>query len=372
MEKSGFIREFAREIGINEQKIEELNKFIKFSDEDIPLIRILKEKMGDISPAFWDQFYQHITSFKEVETFFRGKGILEGLKKKQSGYFKQMVSGNYDMEYFLSRLRIGITHDSAGVNPMVLCATYSTYCTLLIQYLEKNLKDPKLTLSIITSLLKVIFLDLALILHAYFFAREKRLSRAQKEIEKLNRIHWVLSEINSLIVREKDRERLFMDACKILVESGGFSLAWIGIYDPSTKGLLPAAAAGKTEYLQGIVVSTDSEIPEGRGPGGTSIRDKKVVVVDDLHKDSSFLPWKKRALKFGFKSMISFPLNVEEKTVGALLLYSDVRAFFSESEIELLEEVASDISLALEYIEKREEAERLLFWDELTGIGNSN
>lgn len=62
-------------------------------------------------------------------------------------------------------------------------------------------------------------------------------------------------------------------------------------------------------------------------------------------------PWRERALKLGFQSSISLPINLSGKTIGAYTLYSQEIDFFNESEIKLLEELAYDISFALEFIE---------------------
>ena len=50
-----------------------------------------------------------------------------------------------------------------------------------------------------------------------------------------------LLAINSLMVRERDPKRLLSEACKILVETRGYQLAWIGQVEPGSKRVVPAA-----------------------------------------------------------------------------------------------------------------------------------
>jgi PAS domain S-box-containing protein len=50
----------------------------------------------------------------------------------------------------------------------------------------------------------------------------------QDRIERLSRITAVLSGINSALVRIRDRTQLFDEACRIAVEHGHFSFAWVG------------------------------------------------------------------------------------------------------------------------------------------------
>lgn len=46
----------------------------------------------------------------------------------------------------------------------------------------------------------------------------------ERKIARLSRIHAVLSGINSAIVRIRDRRELFQEACRIIVQHGGFNL----------------------------------------------------------------------------------------------------------------------------------------------------
>src|SRR5262249_27343672 len=52
---------------------------------------------------------------------------------------------------------------------------------------------------------------------------------SEARIVYLNRIYAMLSEINALIVRVRDRGELFARACAIAVETGGFPCAWFGL-----------------------------------------------------------------------------------------------------------------------------------------------
>jgi GAF domain-containing protein len=69
-------------------------------------------------------------------------------------------------------------------------------------------------------------------------------------------------------------------------------------------------------------------------------------------------PCQKIAYDLGFRSSASFPLKVSDILKGALTFYSDEPDFFDEAELKLLDELAMDISFAMEYAEK--EAERKL------------
>jgi len=85
---------------------------------------------------------------------------------------------------------------------------------------------------------------------------------AERTVIRLNRVYAVLSGINTLIIRVRDRDELFREACRVAVDAGGFRMAMIAIVDRSTRALTPVASAGKNEALmsaiKGILASVDA------------------------------------------------------------------------------------------------------------------
>jgi len=71
-----------------------------------------------------------------------------------------------------------------------------------------------------------------------------------QEIEQLNRLYSALTRISQAIVRTQHRDQLVSSVCKILVEQGGFGMAWIGWHDPATRRLVPLAQAGDPASLK--------------------------------------------------------------------------------------------------------------------------
>jgi len=80
-----------------------------------------------------------------------------------------------------------------------------------------------------------------------FFRERLKTSAALK---KLNRVYAVLSNINQAIVRVRDPQELFREACRIAVEDGGFRLAGICLLDKESGTFRQEAGAGKDDgYL---------------------------------------------------------------------------------------------------------------------------
>src|SRR2546425_8052966 len=67
---------------------------------------------------------------------------------------------------------------------------------------------------------------------------------AEEKIRRLNRVYAVLSGINALIVRARDCDELFREACGLAVEAGKFRMAWIGLVDREVTLVKPVAWHG--------------------------------------------------------------------------------------------------------------------------------
>lgn len=187
------------------------------------------------------------------------------------------------------------------------------------------------------------------------------LQNRDDRIDELSRLYSVISDLNKAIVRATDAETLFREACEIAVNVGLFKMAWIGMLDDMKQNIVPFVFAGKEDgYLSMIRKITNKNEPEGRGPTGSAIREGKYFVCGDIENDPSVAPWRNLQLERGYRSSISLPIYKFGKVIGAFTMYSAVKNFFNNQEIELLKDATADLSYALESIEKeklRKEAE---------------
>jgi diguanylate cyclase (GGDEF)-like protein/PAS domain S-box-containing protein len=193
---------------------------------------------------------------------------------------------------------------------------------------------------------------------------------AENRIRRLNRVYAVLSGINTLIVRVRDRDELFREACRIAVEEGGFRMTWIAIVDRSAMKIVPVASAGKDQALltaiKGVLLSSE-DAPHTMV--ARAIREKKAVVTNDLQSNPMVVFGKKYS-ESGVGSMAILPLIVSDEAVGVLALYADETGFFDEEEIKLLTELTGDIAFAIDHIDKEQRLDYLAYYDVLTGLAN--
>lgn len=173
--------------------------------------------------------------------------------------------------------------------------------------------------------------------------------QANHKIKRINQIYAALSQSNEAIIRCQNAEELFQDVCKVVVNVGGMTLAWIGIVDTRSQKVRVAGAYGTgLHYLEKIQISVNPDNPHGQGPTGTAIRESKPYWCSDNRQDPKLLPWLERQISFGFRASASIPICSLGQTIGALTFYTDQVFPFDVEERGLLIEMAMDIGLALD------------------------
>ena len=188
-------------------------------------------------------------------------------------------------------------------------------------------------------------------------------TEAEERILATRRLYVVLSRVNEAIVRVRDLETLLCEICRIAVEYGHFRMVWVGLIDKEKQLISPVAHAGFEDgYLAALHIPLDAT-PEGSGPTGSAFRSGVHIITADIATDPRMEPWREEALKRGYLSSAAFPFSLHGEVVGVINLYAAEPGFFSETEIDLLREIADDISFALGLLDeqaRRARAEKAL------------
>lgn len=190
-------------------------------------------------------------------------------------------------------------------------------------------------------------------------------------IARLNRIYSVLSGINTTIVRVREEGELFSEACRIAVEHGGFTFAWIGKLDADSQQVTPVAQAGRDEgYLAQINLTARGDVPGSCPLTAQALTEAKPVICNDIASDERVAALRSEALSRGYRSVAVLPLMLEDKPVGVFVLYAVETGVFDGEEMKLLVEIAGDISFAMDNLKKEEKLNYLAYYDVITGLPN--
>ncbi|QTA88048.1 ATP-binding protein [Desulfonema magnum] len=170
----------------------------------------------------------------------------------------------------------------------------------------------------------------------------------EKEILRLTRILKGIRNINQLIIRVKSEEELFTECCKILTEDMGYVFSWIGSAEEETFDIRPLCQAGTGHDIRKLKIGRDDSESDS-GVISRAVRTGKTHVADP-----------KFAREQGCRSVCALPLKADNHVIGSLNIYSEERTLFQEEELDLLEELKSDISFAIKTLrdrQKQQEAE---------------
>jgi len=196
-------------------------------------------------------------------------------------------------------------------------------------------------------------------LAAQLRASQAALHAAQARASHLAQLYTALTRCNRAIAQSSCAEELFDQICRIAVDSGGLAMAWIGHIDSGTGMVRPIASYGDgTGYLEGIQLSTEASSPLGRNPTSAAMREQQPVwppCDDDLPSPL----WLHHAAQAGWACSAALPLLQKGEAVGALTLHARTPHFFDQDARQLLLEMASDVSYALDNLARAEQQKQV-------------
>lgn len=181
----------------------------------------------------------------------------------------------------------------------------------------------------------------------------------QAKIQRNIQLYAALSECNKAIVHCVSEDALFLQVCQAAVQFGGMKLAWVGLIDPATRTVNKAVSFGdSTCYLDDLTISLDLNSAFGHSPTGTAICENQPYWCQDFLNDPLNAPWHERAMKAELAASASLPLYRHGLVIGAFVLYSGEANAFDEPARNLLVEMSSDVSFALDNIAREEQRKR--------------
>ena len=169
-----------------------------------------------------------------------------------------------------------------------------------------------------------------------------------RERRRVDRARQALSRCNHVLIRAGDEPQFLQELCRVIVEVAGYRLCWVGYAEhDEAKSVRPVAHAGYEEgYLETVRV-TWADTERGHGPVGKAVRTREPVVFRDVTHDPDFAPWRAEALRRGYASVVGIPVLSGSEVLGALAIYAADPDAFDDDEVQLLRELADDLSYGI-------------------------
>jgi diguanylate cyclase (GGDEF)-like protein len=191
------------------------------------------------------------------------------------------------------------------------------------------------------------------------FDRADEKARTEEQKERLARMLAALSDTNEAIVRAKSPAELFQFVCEAAAQGGRFTSASIAMIRPDSEFFEVVAVAGPTsDKARQLRISTNPELPEGRGLSGRAFRAGKACIANDYLAERNTRIFQTAARLQGAQSGASFPLFSGGTVVGVMLFVSVEKNTFTPEFVELLQRLTANISFALENFSRAEEKKK--------------
>jgi len=160
--------------------------------------------------------------------------------------------------------------------------------------------------------------------------------------------YTMLSSILETMIYSNKVEILYEHLCSILVETGKFQIAWVGIISQEKERIVPKIARNiSLKQLEKIDYSISGEYPHA----------DKASVRAYLEKNNIILSKKecKDVLNPDMQTVGAFPIYRDTEIIAVLSLYSLDKEIFDITMIQLLERVLRGVTFTLNKIQKQEE-----------------
>jgi PAS domain S-box-containing protein len=169
---------------------------------------------------------------------------------------------------------------------------------------------------------------------------------AKRSLERVNRILRTLGQANEALVRAADEAELFAAMCRVIVETGGYRMAWVGAAGPDQgEEVRPVAHAG---HDQGFL---------SQGHRGWSelaaIRSGQPQADPDIARHPAGAPWRAAALERQYRSSIALPLRTDDGFFGILAIYAIEPQAFGADEAALFVDLANDLAYGISAMRER-------------------
>ncbi|HWQ03448.1 MAG TPA: protoglobin domain-containing protein [Candidatus Nitrosotenuis sp.] len=168
--------------------IQEMKRYLGFTEEDVTLLRTLGPRMEKYFPELAERFYSQIPHHPNAFRVLSGGDVqIARLKQTLQHWARGLFSGNYDQSYAEDRYQIGYRHVRIGleqkyvISAMGIVRTFLSECLLL----EFPAGDERLKFS--RSLSKILDLDLNLMCESYMHASMQNLRALNEQLEHANR-----------------------------------------------------------------------------------------------------------------------------------------------------------------------------------------
>lgn len=335
---------------------DELKRFFEINDADIRILTHLHEYLQTDPSFFVDQLYSHLLKFEFAKSLIPDEKTLNHLKEVHSRYFDQLTSGNYDEAYFRDRFQVGRTHQQIGLEPRWYIGAYSKYISQLIPHISNYIKtDNTEYMQAVQSVLKVVFLDIAIAMETYVDKSRETMARRTAQLSALNKVAVTVNATLGINETLNEVMKCAMDIVKAQASA-------IILFDAKSRCFTD-------KYTMGLSHHFVKNMSFRRGGLADDVfHNNHYILSNDLPDNRH--PLSELARHEGISSFVCLPLVSHKRRLGVQYLYFQHRQELFDDEYALLGTLSHIATGAIGNAHLHSRAVTLSMTDGLTNLFN--
>ena len=178
--------------------------------------------------------------------------------------------------------------------------------------------------------------------------------RVEVTLLRLGRARRVMAECTHILIHATQQADMLRNLCRVVVESGGYRQAWIGLKSGNPeRPIKPAAHAGYGNDSPMSGTSSRSYTDNHKGVAASAFLSGEPQILRDILNNPRYEGLRTRALQLNYQSTIAMPMTGDSQIIGVLVLHAAENDAFDEEEIRLLTELTSDIGFGITSLNAR-------------------
>ena len=186
-ERTRQIGSHGQELELTSEDIERRKRIAGLDANDLSRIRSVQELVTRNAEGFTTAFFNHLAGLEEARELVTNRQLADQVRYMKREHLVAMVKGEYGAEYMQQRIALGALYGKAGLEARVFLAAFHQLLRAIGGAIVRQYEHaPTEGFEIFTSIQKVAFIDVGLIVDALMFERERTIHRQQDAIRELS------------------------------------------------------------------------------------------------------------------------------------------------------------------------------------------
>jgi rsbT co-antagonist protein RsbR len=174
-----------REMGLTEANIERRRKIIGIDSRDLSRIGAIRDLVSNAAEGYTAAFFEHLAGLEEARALMGNRPLLERARQLKREHLFAMVQGEYGLKYAEQRIELALLYSKVNLETPVFLGAFHHLLTVIGASIMKHDSSGD-GFDKFTSLKKIAFFDIGLIVDALVFERERIIVQQQEAIRELS------------------------------------------------------------------------------------------------------------------------------------------------------------------------------------------